>query len=487
MRKIQKISVVSLAFLLAGCCEMGPDYKRPKLDMPSVTEDNLNTEKEINKFVTYKWWQLFQDPTLNKLEEKALRNNVNLKQALANVEIARSEIWTSESNSLPQMGLNMGHTKSFGSNETAMAKMGQTVTNLAGGKVDGRSTGTDWVFGTGLSYEVDFFGKYRRANEAARAQFLASTAAKDWVLITVTSEVAKAYFALRALDAKLAIARRTLKSREESYTVYKSRFATGYCTELDYLRVQAEMASVKTTVLNLETAAAKAETALSVLIGCSPKEIVQRQTTRNATLENLKIPSYVPENLPSDLLARRPDVLQAEGMLIAANAQIGAARAAYFPSISLTGMMGFESMSLSKLFSSGTETWNFQGNFSLPIFAGGRIDAMNARAKAQYKLMLAGYEKAVQTAFKETLDALVVNRKNREVVASRTTQVNALKRSYFIAKKQKDSGLIGLLDLLDVERGLLGAEMDLVEALQNQLNAVVELCKALGGGWKCGN
>lgn len=481
MRKIYKISVVSLAFFLVGC-DSGPDYKRPKLDLPSVTKDNVKTANEINKFVVAKWWNVFKDQTLDKLEEKALRNNVNLKQALANVEIARSEIGISESNSLPQVGVNMSRTKAYGSNDTAMMKMGRALNPNAE-----RSDTTDWVFGTGLSYEIDFFGKYRRANEAARAQFLASTAAKDWVLITVTSEVAKAYFALRALDAKLAIARRTLKSREESYRVYKSRFATGYCTELDFLRVQAEMSSVKTTVLNLETAVAKAETALGVLIGSSPRELVLCQTTREKTIENLKIPSYVPENLPSDLLARRPDVLQAESMLIAANAQIGAARAAYFPSISLTGMFGFESMTLSKLFNSGTETWNWSGNFSLPIFTGGRILSMDKRAKAQYKLMLAGYEKAVQTAFKETLDALVVNRKNREIVTSRTTQVNALKKSYFIAKKQKDSGLIGLLDLLDVERGLLAAEIDLVEALQNQLNAVVDLCKALGGGWKCGN
>ena len=489
MRKIQKISVVSLAFLLAGCCEMGPDYKRPKLDMPSVTEDNLNTEKEINKFVTYKWWQLFQDPTLNKLEEKALENNADLKQAIANIEIARSEVDTAEANSLPAFGLNGAMTKTYASNQSplmgAMKKIKQSQNNANANSDDIREVQRDWTAGLGLSYELDFFGKYRRGNEAARAQLLSTVAAKDWVLIGITSEVARAYFTLRALDAKLAIARRTLKSREESCAVYKTRFATGYCTELDYLRRQAEMASVKTTVLSLETAVARAETALSVLIGCSPKEIVERQTTRSGTLESLKIPSYVPKDLPSDLLTRRPDVLQVEGMLIAANAQIGAARAAYFPSLALTSNFGFESMSLKNLFRAGNESWTYQGNISLPIFSGGRIDAMNARAEANHKRMLAMYEKTVQTAFKETLDALVVNRKNREIVSSRTLQVNALKRSYYIAKKQKDSGLIGLLDLLDVERGLLAAEMDLVEALQNQLNAVVDLCKALGGGWKC--
>ena len=480
MRKFQQISALTLVFLLIGC-ETGPDYKRPKLNMPNITAENKKVAKEVDEFIKEKWWKVFNDQTLDQLEEQALKNNADLKQALANVEIARSEVDTAEANSLPNVGLNASVAKAFGSNDSAGVMISK---QLQAENFKGRSDSTSWVAGTRISYEADFFGKYRRANEAARAQLLSTKAARDWALITITSEVARAYFALRALDAKLAIARRTLKSREESYRVYKSRFATGYCTELDYLRVQAEMASVKTTVLNLETAASKAETAISLLIGCSPKEIIERKTTRSGTLESLKIPAFVPSDLPSDLLARRPDVLQAEGKLIAANAQIGAARAAYFPSISLTGMFGFESISLSRLFNSGTETWNFAGNFSMPIFSGGRIKALNAKARANYKIMLAGYEKAVQTAFKETLDALIVNRKNREIVDSRTTQVNALKRSYFIAQKQKDSGLIGLLDLLDVERGLLAAEMDLVEALQNQLNAVVDLCKALGGGWK---
>jgi outer membrane protein TolC len=168
---------------------------------------------------------------------------------------------------------------------------------------------------------------------------------------------------------------------------------------------------------------------------------------------------------------------------MAANAQIGEARAAHFPSISLTGVFGFESRSLTSLFSTGSDTWNFKGGISLPIFSGGRINAMNKIAEANYRKMLTAYEGSIKTAFRETLDALISNRKSREIVVSRTRQVNSLKKSYSIARKQKDAGLIGLLDLLDVERGLLSAEMELVGALQNQLDAVVDLCKALGGGW----
>jgi multidrug efflux system outer membrane protein len=285
------------------------------------------------------------------------------------------------------------------------------------------------------------------------------------------------------LDAKSAIARRTLKARREACDIYRSRFKNGYCTELDCLRVDSEMSSVKTTVLDLELATSKVETALGVLIGASPREMVGRKTAKNTAIEKLRIPCAVPKGIPSDILARRPDLAQAEGQLVAANAKIGEARAAYFPSISLTGAFGTEASHLHDLFIGGSDTWNLAGKLSLPILVGGKIFAAEDAAEANYRKAEAAYVKIVQTAFKETLDALVANRKNREIVTSRTRQVNSLKKSYSIAKKQKDFGLIGLLDLLDVERGLLSAEMEMVGALQNRLNAVVDLCKALGGGW----
>jgi multidrug efflux system outer membrane protein len=252
---------------------------------------------------------------------------------------------------------------------------------------------------------------------------------------------------------------------------------------LDCLRVEAEKDSVNTVLLDLESALLKVETALSVLIGASPREMINRKTDTDLAIEKLRIPADVPGEIPSDILERRPDIMQAEGQLIAANARIGVAKAAYFPSLSLTGAFGFESKSLAKLFGGKSDMWNLGAGLLLPIFTGGKIKNLNRAAKADYAKMLAAYEKSIQTAFKETLDSLIANRKSREIVLSRTRQVNALKKGYRIAKKQKESGLIGLLDLLDVERGLLSAEMELVGALQNRLNAVVDLCKALGGGW----
>lgn len=470
MKKYQ-FGIIRYAFiglfpvLLSGC-SVGPDYKRPKLDLPMISQ--TRADAEVEKFLSEKWWGMFNDSTLNKLEEIAIKKNSDIKQAMAAIEEARAAAGVSNADYLPSIGLN-GSGKNVGpSKKTTGSNENVTTYNV----------------NVGISYEIDFWGKYRRANEAARANLMASHAAKEAVLLTITSEVAKTYFMIRALDAKLAIAKRTLKTREESYKVYKSRFENGYCTELDYLRISSEMESVKSTVLNLEAASERAENALSALIGVSPNVMMTRKTSRISSLEKLRVPSNIPNGLPSNLIERRPDVAQAEGQLIAANAIIGQTIADNFPSFSLTGMFGFESKALRTLFRNGTETHLYGLNLSLPVFTAGKISSMGNMARAKYKQMLAIYEKTVSTAFKETLDALVTNRKNHDIVISRTRQTNSLKRSYEIAKIQKESGLIGLIDLLDVERGLLAAEMDLVEALEKQLDAVVDLCKALGGGWK---
>ena len=463
---MRKLLLTISAVVLAGC-EVGPDYERPKLDMPKLSD-----KEEMSIFKNQQWWSVFNIKTLNKLEEQALIHNADLKIAIANIDAAKAAAGIAESDYLPQIAIKGDMTDNYVSQKT------KTYNPTASRDY------VDFLGAAGVSYELDFFGKYRRANEAARAQLLATRAAKEAVLLSITSQVAKNYFLIRALDAKLAIARRTLRSRQQTYNVYKSRFRSGYCTELDYLRIESEMASVKTTVIGLEDALAKAETSMSVLLGCSPRIFIERKTSHEQAIEKLRIPNKVPKGIPSDILSRRPDLLQAEGRLIAANAKIGEAKAAFFPSISLTGALGFESKTLGSLFSSGSDMWNFHGGINLPIFTGGKLSSMSDAAKANYRAALASYEKTVQVAFKETLDALVSSRKSRQIVQSRTRQVNALKRSYEIAKKQKEAGLIGLIDLLDVERGLLACEMELTTALQDQLNAVVDLCKALGGGWK---
>lgn len=463
---MRKSYIFACIFLIG--CSVGPDYEKPKLDVPELQE-----QKEISAFTQDKWWSIFNSKVLNELEEYALKNNADLEQAVANLAVARAAVDQAFGDLLPSIGASASGSKNFISTRGNQYFEGLSRSRHA----------LSYLTSVGLSYEIDFFGKYRRANEAARAMMLSTETAGKAIYLSVTSEVAKGYFLIRALDAKLSIARRTLKSREDAYKVYQSRFKNGYCTELDLRRVEAEMRSVETMVLQIENQLAKAETALSVLIGCSPRMIVERKTATGRAIDKLKINAPIPSGIPSDILERRPDIASAESALIAANAQIGVAEAAHFPSFSLTGALGFESKNLANLCMPKSDMWSFGGSISLPIFAGGKLSALTDSAKAQYEAQLAIYKKTVQTAFKEVLDALVTTRKSRAICVAKNQQVQALQVSYNLALKQESAGLIGLIDLLDVERSLLNVQMELVEALQNQLNATVDLCKALGGGW----
>lgn len=459
------LKTITAALLLVVGCDMGPDYVRPQIDLPNDNSENVT-------FIPENWWSIFDDAELDRLEKLALKNNADLKQAIANVEIAQAEAGVSFSNLLP----------SFTAGSTGNKSMVSTKSRSYMPVFIKRNT-IDYMATAQISYELDFFGKYRKLDEGARAMLLASRAAKECVRLSITTEIAKIYFLLRALDAKLEIATRTLQTREEVCTLYKNRSKNGYCTDIDYLRIESEIAGVKMVIIDLETAYAKAENAMSVLIGASPKQMIVRQTSKHTAIHRLKIPIRLPASISSSILTKRPDVIQAESTLIASNAKIGEVRAMFFPSISLTNAFGFESKSLADLFSNRSTLWNFSGNITTPIFTGGRLSAMDDMAKANYKKMLAAYEKTAQNAFRESLDAIIVNTKSKQATAARMNQVISLLRCYRIAKRQKDAGLIGLLDLLDVERNLLASEMEFVNSLQNQLNAAVDLCKAFGGGW----
>lgn len=463
---MRKISMV-LPLLFVVACEVGPEYIRPKIDMPDLKSNKPSL------FISEKWWMIFNDDVLNQLEDRALIHNADLKQAIDNIAIAQAEADISLGDLFPSFVATGSGSKN---------RMSSTSQNYIPNFTKSRNT-RSYAAGLSTSYELDLFGKYRSANESAKAKLLASAATKQVVALTVTSEVAKTFFLIRALEAKLLIANRTLKTRQKTYEVYESRYKNGYCTQLDFMRVKAELYSVKTTVLSLEETLSKAETAMCVLIGCSPREMIGWKLQSSKPLDFLKISSEVPHDIPSDILARRPDVLAAEGQLMSANAEIGKTVAANFPSISLTGSLGYESKKLTDVFRPISDTVGLSIGINLPIFNGGKIAAATRAAKASYRVQLAEYYKAVQNAFKESLDSLMSYHRDSEIVESRLHQVEALKKSYALACKQKDAGLIGLLDLLDVERGLLAAEIDLVEATKVKLDSIVGVCKAFGGGW----
>lgn len=449
-------AALAAAVLLAGCL-MGPNYKQPELDLPEgQAADNFSI------FTNAKWWEVFQDPVLNQLEADALSYNKDLQAAVARVDQARAAVGIATADQLPSL--------------SAAAESGRAGNNLGSGE-------TQSTANVSVSFELDLWGKYRRLSEAARAKLLASEASRDTVRLTLTADVAKNYFALRMLDAQLIIARRTLDARKENVRIYTSRYKNGYSTEVDLKRMEANMASVQAQEQQLRLKITQTETALSVLVGKSPREIIENNTPRGKTLADITLVPDVPEGIPSDLLARRPDVRAAEGNLIAANANIGAARASYFPSIPLTASAGYASGALDNLFRGSSGVWAVGGQILAPIFEGGKIRAQNKQAEAAYREMLATYEKTVQGAFKEALDAIAANRINREIFDSYKQQTAAMQRSYDLTKKQEDAGLIGVTDLLDVEENLLSAEMNLASARNDEMAAIVNLSKALGGGW----
>lgn len=453
-----KIGVLCVGLSLLSGCMLGPAYKRPDLELPTGASAD-----QFGVFTTASWWSVFEDPVLDALEQEALTYNQDLQAAIARVDQARADVGIAGADQLPSLSAGMQSGREGDQHGSAQSPSAARVS---------------------VSFELDLWGKYRRLNQAAKARFLATQAARDTVRLTLTADVANSYFALRALDEQKEILQRTLAAREENVRIYQARYKAGYCTEVDLRRVQANKDSVQAQLQQLLLQQEQTETALAVLLGKSPREIIARNLPRGKTLNELHLVPDVPADLPSDLLQRRPDVRSAEEQLIAANANIGAARAAYFPSISLTAAAGFASSALSELFTGGAGVWNVAGDALAPIFEGGKIRAQNQKAQAQYREQLAVYTKTVQTAFKEAYDALTANRINRDIYDSYNDQTRAMQRSYELTKKQEDAGLIGVTDLLSVEENLLSSEMNLSAARQNELSAVVNLCKALGGGWK---
>ncbi|MBQ3666737.1 MAG: efflux transporter outer membrane subunit [Elusimicrobiaceae bacterium] len=448
--------LVACAMLGAGCT-MGPNYKRPDADLPQGADAS-----NYSVFTQQNWWTMFGDDVLNQMEDIALKYNWDLQAAIARVDQARAEVTIAGANQLPTL--------------SAVGTTGRQ------GNAQGSGESTSRV-GLTASFELDLWGKYRRMKESARAQLLATEAARDTVKLALTADVAKQYFTMLMLDHQIEIAQQTVAARQENVRIYQSRYEAGYATEVDLRRVQANMQSVKADEDNLRLQLSKTETALAVLLGKSPRAIVEEKMTRGKKLNEVTLVPDVPADLPSDLLERRPDVMTAEENLIAANANIGVARASYFPDISLTAAAGYASSALTSLFTGGSGVWSLGADLVSPIFNAGKITAENKKAEAQYREILANYQKTLQLAFKEALDAINSNQRYRQIYDSYLAQTNDMRRSYELTKKQEDAGLIGVTDLLSVEETLLSSEMNLSTARKNELDAVVDLAKALGGGW----
>ena len=461
------ILVVFTLAALAGCA-MGPNYERPDVPAPPQYRgaNALATEEPA---VDLSLHDKLGDPVLTDLVETALEQNFDLRAAAERVQQARAQYRINGSALYPELNANVQHI----SNRTS--SIGQAVFVPRGTNLDVAYTQA----GFGLSWELDIWGRIRRLKEAALAQYLATEEARHGVQTSLVAEVTRSYFLLRAADLELEIAQKTQEIAKDSLRLTQLRHDAGAATGLDVSQAEQLLRTANAQAAASERAVALAENEISLLLGQSPGAI-----PRGKGLEELTAPAEVPAGLPSSLLERRPDIRQAEQTLIAANAQIGAARAQYFPQISLTGLLGAQSRYLSELFTGPARHWNFTPSATLPIFNAGRIRAGVKFSEAAKREAVIEYEKAIQTAFREVSDSLIALTKTREQREEQQLLVAALEESTRLSTLRYKGGLDSYLQVLDAQRNLFQSEIALTQLRYEELNAAVQLYRALGVGWQ---
>lgn len=462
MTAMRKTLLVTLISLLVGGCMVGPDYVRPPVDAPAAWR---LTEPEVKDLANTAWWEQFGDPVLNELVATALRENKDLMIAAARIDEFAGNYGFVRSGLFPQIGA--GYEASRQKNIGTIAL----------------GAGADKAFNSysavlNASWEIDIWGRIRRQTEAARAQLLATEEGRNAVVLSLVGSVAGAYTNLRSLDRQLEIAKETAKSRGESYELFKLRFSGGLISLLELSQNKSQYEEALASIPPLEKAIAQQENGLSVLLGRNPGPIV-----RGKSIDQFALPA-IPAGLPSDLLERRPDIRRAEQNLIAANAQIGAAKAAYFPTISLTGLFGYASPSLSNLFNSQSKVWQYSAPISMPIFTAGAIAGQVQAAEAVQQQALFGYQKAIQEAFREVDDSLVSQDRTREQLVAQKRQVEALQQYASTARLRYDNGYTSFIEVLDAERSLFNVQLQFTQTQQGQLQAMINLYLAMGGGWQ---
>jgi multidrug efflux system outer membrane protein len=444
---------------MAGCA-VGPDYKRPAVDTPPAFRFQGG---EPGDMANTAWWQQFRDPALDELIAIALRENMDVQIAASRIELFLGQYASTRSLLLPQVGANLNG---------ARGRLPGAVSGLPNGPVQDQ-----YEAALSANWELDLFGKRRRETEAARAQVLASEEGRRATILTLVSSVASSYIALRELERELQIAKDTAASREGSFRLFKDRFEGGTVSELELSQTQSQYEASLAEIPRIEALIGLQENALSVLLGRNPGTIRAGQP-----LAALVLPP-VPAGLPSGLLARRPDLRQAEQELIAANALIGAARAQYFPTISLTGLFGYISKDFSSLFSGPAKAWSYGLAASAPIFTGGGIAGQVRQAEAQQQEALLRYRKAIQVAFQEVSDALLTHAKSRDRLGIQDREVRTLRNYLELARLRYDEGYTSYIEVLDAERTLFEAEVAYTQTQSQVYTSLVNLYKAMGGGW----
>lgn len=465
-----------LALTLGGCVNLAPDYQRPTTELPT---DWSAPEGQSATALGAQWWKIYGNAQLERMVEEALARNANLAVAVARVDEARALLGETRSGQFPTLDASYGRVRTQSSLRSS--------TPLPPGVLRQR----DNYRGTlNVSYELDLWGRLRNATKAARAELLATVATRETVRIALAADVVQAYFALRSLDEQVAATERSVVSRGESLALQKKRFDAGVISEFEYRQLEAEELAARAQLPVLEQRRAQQENALAVLLGRSPRAIYTDAVVEKAAVTDEPARQralVVPAGLPSELLLQRPDLIEAEQRLIAANARIGAARAAYFPSLSITGFFGGESAAMSELFTGPAGTWQAAASLTQPIWNAGRVGAQVDAANARQRQALAQYQGTIQNAFREVRDAIVAQAKTREQFDAENRRAATLREALRLAKLRYKSGVASQLDVLDAERNLLAAELNRSDALRAQRAAVADLLKALGGGWNPGS
>jgi multidrug efflux system outer membrane protein len=448
---------VIAASLVAGCT-VGPNYKRPALVAPAAFR--AATPAPGPSLADQHWVEVFKDESLQDLIKTALTQNYDVRIAAARILQARAQYGITRANQYPEID---GQAQAQAQHGTVIA--GQTLPTTGSGTLS-----------ASLSWELDFWGKYRRANESARAQILASEWGQRAILTSLVSQVASGYFTLRALDLQLEIAQRTLGTRQESLSLTQTREQGGVAALVDVREAEQLVYSANGQIVDLQRQIEQEENFISVLLGRNPGPI-----PRGRALVDQPHAPEVPAGLPSDLLTRRPDIQQAEQQIVSANARIGVARAAYFPSITLTATGGVASAALATLFTNGT--WAVAGGALQPLFTAGRTKSQVALATAQTQEAALVYQQTILQAFREVSDALVGYRRSRELRDTQESLVQAAQDARRLADLRYRGGTSSYLEVLDSDTRLFTAELGLAQAQLDELAAYVEIYRALGGGW----
>jgi multidrug efflux system outer membrane protein len=468
--KTRLITTTLLIGVLTGCM-VGPNYRRPVVKAPEAFRGSANVTPptDLTSLAGLKWFELFKDSRLQELIRTALVENYDLRDAVARVDAARANLGITRADQFPNVGASTDLTTLRTSTNGAFP--------LPPGFDQTRTFGTTAL--NLLSFEVDIWGRLRRATEAARADLLATEENRKAVVTTLVSDVASGYFNLLELDMELEIAKRTLTTREGSLQLIRSREQRGMATVLEVRQGEQLVYGAAQAIPNTEQLIEQTENQISLLLGSNPSPIA-----RGRPLTEQEQPPAVPPGLPSSLLERRPDIRAAEQTLVAANAIIGVAKAAYFPRISLTGFLGFQSNQLSNLFTGPARVWQFVPEVTQPIFTAGRIRSNVRLSEAQQRIALIHYERAIQTAFREVSDALIQYQKVQEVRAKQELLVATLQDRSRLSYMRYRGGVDTLLNALDSDRDLFEAELGLAQTRRNELLAIVQLYRALGGGWQ---